>query len=178
MAVRHKDPCPCGSGKRYKHCCLEKDRKRNRNSYWGAFGIVAALALIALVVGARERSAARTAARPAAQLPPASASRPVPVTLPQASATATVAGGSGPVTVTSTPGGTTPVHSDNQSPLPGGVAPKPWQYDAANNRHFDPTHNHWHDGPPPASAVTATTVKTVTSKPAAKPAPSTPPGTP
>jgi tetratricopeptide (TPR) repeat protein len=20
------DPCPCGSGKKYKHCCLEKDR--------------------------------------------------------------------------------------------------------------------------------------------------------
>ena len=24
--VRRNDPCPCGSGKKYKHCCLKKDR--------------------------------------------------------------------------------------------------------------------------------------------------------
>jgi preprotein translocase subunit SecA len=22
------DPCPCGSGKKYKHCCLKKKRKK------------------------------------------------------------------------------------------------------------------------------------------------------
>jgi tetratricopeptide (TPR) repeat protein len=22
------EPCPCGSGKKYKHCCLEKDREK------------------------------------------------------------------------------------------------------------------------------------------------------
>lgn len=30
-----------------------------------------------------------------------------------------------------------------------GAAPAPWQYDAANNRHWNSEHNHWHDGPPP-----------------------------
>jgi hypothetical protein len=25
------DPCPCGSGKKYKHCCLKKDEKAQRN---------------------------------------------------------------------------------------------------------------------------------------------------
>ena len=24
--VGRNDPCPCGSGKKYKHCCLDKDR--------------------------------------------------------------------------------------------------------------------------------------------------------
>ena len=24
------DPCPCGSGKKYKHCCMHKDRQRHR----------------------------------------------------------------------------------------------------------------------------------------------------
>ena len=24
--IGRNDPCPCGSGKKYKHCCLEKDR--------------------------------------------------------------------------------------------------------------------------------------------------------
>src|SRR5206468_2252223 len=26
--VGRNDPCPCGSGKKYKRCCLEKDRAR------------------------------------------------------------------------------------------------------------------------------------------------------
>jgi TolA-binding protein len=25
--IGRNDPCPCGSGKKYKHCCLEKDRE-------------------------------------------------------------------------------------------------------------------------------------------------------
>jgi hypothetical protein len=28
--VGRNDPCPCGSGKKYKHCCLRKDRRGNR----------------------------------------------------------------------------------------------------------------------------------------------------
>ena len=25
---RRNDPCPCGSAKKYKHCCLAKDREK------------------------------------------------------------------------------------------------------------------------------------------------------
>jgi len=39
--------------------------------------------------------------------------------------------------------------------LPGGRQPAAWEFDAANNRHWDPGHNHWHDGPPPAGAAKA-----------------------
>ncbi len=34
---------------------------------------------------------------------------------------------------------------------PGESTPVGWTYDAENDRHWDPTHNHWHDGPPPPS---------------------------
>ena len=27
--VSRNDPCPCGSGKKYKHCCLKKDNESN-----------------------------------------------------------------------------------------------------------------------------------------------------
>jgi len=30
-----------------------------------------------------------------------------------------------------------------------GSTPAPWEYDAENDRHWDPAHGHWHDGPPP-----------------------------
>lgn len=37
------------------------------------------------------------------------------------------------------------------APAPG-ATPAPWTYDPATNRHWDPNHNHWHDGPPPRPA--------------------------
>lgn len=27
--VGRNDPCPCGSGKKYKNCCLQKDQKKS-----------------------------------------------------------------------------------------------------------------------------------------------------
>jgi hypothetical protein len=30
--VGRNDPCPCGSGKKYKHCCVERDQERLRHS--------------------------------------------------------------------------------------------------------------------------------------------------
>ncbi len=30
--VGRNDPCPCGSGKKYKHCCLRKDQQRRRRA--------------------------------------------------------------------------------------------------------------------------------------------------
>lgn len=40
----------------------------------------------------------------------------------------------------------------------------PWQYDPSTNRHFDPGHNHWHSGQPPAGRVgTASTAGSLAS---------------
>ena len=33
-----------------------------------------------------------------------------------------------------------------------GQTPAPWQYDSVTDKHWDPNHAHWHDGPAPASA--------------------------
>ena len=30
--ISRNEPCPCGSGKKYKHCCIEKDRERLHHS--------------------------------------------------------------------------------------------------------------------------------------------------
>ena len=39
------DPCPCGSGKKYKHCCaLKKDRLSIGTQVW--FVLIAAMLLI------------------------------------------------------------------------------------------------------------------------------------
>ncbi len=30
VTIGRNDPCPCGSGKKYKHCCMEKDQQRDQ----------------------------------------------------------------------------------------------------------------------------------------------------
>lgn len=39
------------------------------------------------------------------------------------------------------------------NPGPEGQDREPWEYDAATNRHWDPNHRHWHQGPPPARSA-------------------------
>lgn len=109
-------PCPCGSGKKYKHCCgatanvpatsAPPAPKTRRDVWLIGIGLAALVAVTILALVSVNR-------RPVAQ-----------------------------------PGGPT-------SLLPGGRQPKAWEFDAANNRHWDPGHNHWHDGPPPAGAEKA-----------------------
>jgi hypothetical protein len=46
--------------------------------------------------------------------------------------------------------------SGTAPPPPTGIsAPQAWQYDAASNQHWDPSHKHWHQGRPPVSAAPA-----------------------
>jgi len=39
-----------------------------------------------------------------------------------------------------------------QSTTQPSSTPQPWEYDAANNRHWHAGHGHWHDGPPPPAS--------------------------
>ena len=40
--------------------------------------------------------------------------------------------------------------SGGQVPAPPNITnPSPWQYDAVTDRHYNPDHAHWHNGPPP-----------------------------
>ncbi len=45
--IGRNDPCPCGSGKKYKVCCIGKPTKVSKRRVW--IGI--ALALVAILVG-------------------------------------------------------------------------------------------------------------------------------
>jgi hypothetical protein len=173
MTVHHKDPCPCGSGKRYKHCHLPIDQARNRSAFAG-FGI----AVLVIAVGGL--AFALGVGRPGGWLSP----KPKDAGPPRAATTTTAAAGSGttagagdvsgaqpPVPEEGAFGGIRPGAGANamapttqqqgttvQMPSPGvalapGENPKPWEYDVARNRHYDPSpgHQHWHQGPPPAN---------------------------
>jgi len=37
---------------------------------------------------------------------------------------------------------------------PGTPTPKPYEYNPATNQHWDPNHQHWHNGPPPGTDTT------------------------
>ncbi|MHC5113665.1 MAG: hypothetical protein ACYTGP_04465 [Planctomycetota bacterium] len=51
---------------------------------------------------------------------------------------------------TATPVATpTPTATPAQPGLPTAGTPAPNEYDAANNRHWNAAHGHWHPGPPP-----------------------------
>jgi SEC-C motif len=40
MAINRNDPCPCGSGKKYKRCCLGKPVASN-SKHWKLVGLLA-----------------------------------------------------------------------------------------------------------------------------------------
>jgi hypothetical protein len=56
MKAQRNAPCPCGSGKKYKHCCLNKAEKSSTGQRLLLAGVVAILGLgaIAVFVAARD----------------------------------------------------------------------------------------------------------------------------
>lgn len=74
-------------------------------------------------------------------------------------------GGSGP---------SQPVPVNNAVPPITGTTPKPYEYNSATNKHWDPAHQHWHDGPPPTGTPNP---QTTSPNPVVTPA-TLPPGTP
>jgi len=181
--VGRNDPCPCGSGLKYKQCCEGKIRlnvRGRRGWMLGAIGI----AVVAVVAWGLVRAQSRPAV-------PTGMGTPLSSTQTGAGAVAST-----PVTTTSTvtvgPGGTispapagsapitmTPGTGAMTTPTVGG--PKAWDYDPVTNRHFDPGHGHWHDGPapPPESRGTASSsqpsIGGVTTTPGGHAAPGTTP---
>jgi len=132
--VGRNDPCPCGSGLKYKQCCSGKMilNKRRRGWVLGVLG----LALVTVAAWGLMRSQARPTAPTGVRMPP-----------PNTSARATTAPGT---SAAPNPfGAPQAIGATTTMPGPAGVAPQAWAYDAASNRHFDPNHGHWHGGPPP-----------------------------
>ena len=131
-SVGRNDPCPCGSGLKYKQCCAGKLRlnlRGRRGWVLGALGVV----VVTLVAWGLMRS----------QTGPTPSSGGMPP--PSTSAGVSTAPGTG-ATLNPAPLGT---GAPTTMSGPTGATPQPWAYDAATNRHFDPNHGHWHDGAPP-----------------------------
>lgn len=55
MAVSRNDPCPCGSGKKYKKCCLGApdpvENRRNKILVFGSLALAAVTLVVFLVAG-------------------------------------------------------------------------------------------------------------------------------
>jgi hypothetical protein len=152
MPVGHKDPCPCGSGKKYKHCHLKKDLEKRQHGGWILLGTVVVLGVAAIYFAAGGGLPwGGDQARTSAGSSPPSTTGALPTTGPTAITDTTAAAGT-PETAAATSGA-----SQDQSPLPGGATPQPWQYDATRNRFWHPEHGHWHDGPPPEPSQRAVT---------------------
>jgi hypothetical protein len=131
--VPRNEPCPCGSGKKYKHCCgrtaagagpaapgaapAAKGRDTAAKIFFGMLALlVGTIVLVRWIDGRAEARAA-------------------------------------------------------------GLKPKPWEYNAELNQHFDPNHGHWHVGLPPSltpDGVPITTTPLVRATDPVAPAPVAP----
>jgi len=129
-SVGRNDPCPCGSGLKYKHCHAGRMRLTmggRRGWVWAVVGVI--------VVAAVAWGIMRSQSRPTA--PTRMVMTPQPVA-------------PGAVPSTGAMPGSTPLSNDPTATAPpAGATPVAWEYDAARNRHYDPNHGHFHEGPPP-----------------------------
>jgi hypothetical protein len=148
------DPCPCGSGKKHKHCCGRQERRpgtMGARIALGALVVVVALALTFVYQASRDG-----------------------VSTPEAYEYDAMSNRYFDPEHGHWHDGPPP---DGQAAETDGPTPADWYYDAANDRHWNPEHDHWHDGLPPldsgAPAAVAADVVTrgADAEPAADPEP-------
>ena len=53
--VGRNDPCPCGSGRKYKQCCARKQEQMSRLSLFVIVGVVVAMAAVLVYTFTTER---------------------------------------------------------------------------------------------------------------------------
>lgn len=81
MTVGRNEPCPCGSGRKYKSCCIGNERKTSRGLVYllVTIGTIAAAGVAATVVtSSREKALAPTAGASRATTPRPQPPGPVP----------------------------------------------------------------------------------------------------
>lgn len=161
------DPCSCGSGRKYKNCCEGKTRLFGPSGLGFRVWIVLGVAGAAVAAFAMLR-ADRPGPQDAASTSVPADQRPAPYTYdsltnrhfdpvhghwhdgpPPGSAGASAPGAPGPP---SDPAPASPPAAPvprTASPAPP-ATPEPYTYDAERNQHWDPNHQHWHEGLPPA----------------------------
>ena len=152
--------CSCGSGRKFKHCCLDKVPALSSKRSSRILGTVLAVAVVGIAVAVVTTTAPHDQEKPGNSLDMGVA---VPASTP-AAWHYDVANNrhwhpdhghwhDGP------PPGASGLNVRSSQDQPGnlsttGVAvpastPAAWHYDEPNNRHWHPDHGHWHDGPPP-----------------------------
>lgn len=155
--VSRNDLCPCGSGRKYKHCCAGKLRIgkiRIGVTMW----VILAVGVAAIVGGV-------VLLRPGNGVVPQAGS-------PNSSATSGPPGEpwaydsvtkrhydpghghwhDGPPPPLAARGLSAPAAPATAMDTSSGPPPAAWTHDVAGNRHWDPNHGHWHPGPPPPGA--------------------------
>ncbi len=173
MSVNHKDACPCGSGKRYKHCHLGVDQARRSKTSLAGILVIGAIVIGAAAFGAMNqwqlgKKNADLAGADSGLVPPGGRTGGA-TTGGDVSGTPAPTGGNAfgivqpgatgrPPIPQSNAGAVIPI--GNSGALAPGEHPTPWEYDVAKNRHYDPRpgHQHWHNGPPPADTTQAVVV--------------------
>ncbi len=192
--VKHQagrnDPCPCGSGHKFKVCCGARRGVTPHGPSKVSAGYVAMLVLAAgaILAGGVAVFGPEKQAEPAAEaeVVPNPYASPEPWQYdpvrkqhwhpahghwhpgePPEDKEAALAAGTTTTTVTELPA------QPQQSSLPPGVTPEPWQYDAANDQHWHPAHAHWHPGQPPADTEAALAGGTTTTTTTIIPSPDT-----
>jgi hypothetical protein len=149
------DLCSCGSGRKYKNCCAGKNRmlgpKLLGAPVWAVVAVVGVAVAAFAMIRADRRSETAPASVPAEE-------RPAPWTYDSLTNRHFDPGhghwhdGRPPASTT----GQAPAATGSQAP-PGAASPpatatppQPWTYDSEKNQHWDPNHQHWHPGLPPA----------------------------
>jgi len=173
MTTGHKDLCPCGSGKRYKHCHMPIDQAKGRRGWMAGVAVVAALVLGVAAWGAISQWQATQALRGGGAGDSlrvgsgvgGAAGGPGDVSgvnspAPQGTFGSVVPGRNDQAPIPATAGRTLPMGGSSSQAVMPGENPTPWQYDVARNRHYNPLpgHQHWHNGPPPSDTSGALTV--------------------
>lgn len=129
-------PCPCGSGKKYKQCCIGKRPAPSASTKLWVATVLAVAVLGTVGIIAAQRGGGGIA-------PPAHAHggrTPEPWEYDEARDQhwdpRCNHWHSGPP-------------PEDAEAFPTASTPEPWEYDEANDRHWHPGHSHWHPGPPP-----------------------------
>lgn len=170
MRTGRNEPCPCGSGKKFKHCCEEKMARPASKGMILLGAALAALAVVGLIpifgdkTPAPRAAATAPASTPAAAVPATTAAAPAPAAQQQFTPgpqppgavppgkvwstehghwhDAQPAGTDSPIKIEAAPGvvATANPVGTPSTPPPPGPAPA--------GKVWSPQHGHWHDADP------------------------------
>lgn len=176
--MKHTTLCPCGSGKLQAHCCGEKSTIKIRLILtWSVIILIGGtITVIAFTLPSDDAPLTTVGTTPTPYqydpitnkhwdpahghfhdgLPPAANGAASGQIQFSNSGNSTVSP-TNPIVLGSTSGSS--AVSGNKVPAPPNIiAPTPWQYDIATDRHYDPNHVHWHSGRPPNDPANAVSV--------------------